>query len=257
MQYMCNIFITHSWEVDEKEFLFYYNAIDLPVQLLLYPEGGDLTSKSKAKSDSYADTNGLERYDYCLHPRARGFLYVMQALRSRRLDAVYDITVGYPDALAKMEPDFAKGKYIPREIHYNIHCYKAEDLPTDEQGLTQWLEDRWKEKEKTLEQFYTHKRFMEPVPKQRDKNEASSQENGHSEYRPVDEVVHPKPYIFTFCGIAFYILLLVIFTYFFFLSWVWRCCVFAMVIFTFIKGLGTGIDVVLPDRIHSRIDKSH
>ena len=259
MQYMCNIFITRHWEAAEKEFkkkLFYYNAIDLPVQLLLFPEGGDLTSKSKEKSDNYADTNGLERYHRCLHPRARGFLYIIQALRSGGLDAVYDITVGYPDALAKTEVDFVKGKCIPREIHYNIHYYKAEDLPTDEQGLTQWLADRWREKEKTLEQFYMHKCFMEPVSKQTDKSEAISQGNGHLEYGPVCEVVRPRSYLFIFCGIAFYCSLLVIFTYFFFLSWVWRCCVFVMVIFTFVKGVGSGIDAVLPDRVHSR-NKCH
>ena len=59
MQYACHIF-TRRWEDDEKEFkknLFSYNAVDLPVQHLLFPEGGDLTSRSKAKSDSYADTN--------------------------------------------------------------------------------------------------------------------------------------------------------------------------------------------------------
>ena len=261
MQYACHIFVTRRWEDDEKEFkkkLFYYNAVDLPVQLLLFPEGGDLTSRSKAKSDSYADTNGLQRYEYCLHPRARGFLYIMEALRSGRLDAVYDVTVGYPDALAKTEADFARGDCIPREIHYNVQHYKAEDLPTDEQELTQWLSDRWKEKEKTLELFYTHKQFMEPVPRQADSNEATPQQNGHSKYRPVQEVLRPKSYIFILCGMAFYSTLMVVFSYFFLLSWVWRCCVLVMTIFTFTKGLiYTGIDVVLPDSICDRIEAAY
>ena len=262
MQYMCNIFISRRWDIDEEEFkkkLFYYNAIDLPVQLLLFPEGGDLTLKSREKSDSYADTNELKRYEYCLHPRARGFVYVMEALRSGRLDAVYDITVGYPDALAKTEGDFVKGDYIPRDIHYNIQHYKAEDLPADEKGLTQWLADRWKEKENTLKLFYTHRHFVEVVEEgeSQTRDDVSSHQNGQTEYRPVREVILPKPYLFTASAFAFYIFFITIFTYFFFLNWVWRWCVVGMAAYTFIWGLGSGIDVILPNKIHNRVEAAY
>lgn len=259
MQYMVNIFISRRWETDEKEFkkkLYYYNALDLPVQILLFPEGGDLTSRSKAKSDAYADTNNLKRYDHCLHPRARGFVYVMEALRSGGLDAVYDMTVGYPDALAKEEGNLLNGNYIPREIHYNIHHYKAEDLPTDEQGLTQWLSERWKEKENTLKLFYAHKHFVEPVAKST-QNGISMRQNGHTEYRPIPEMLRPKPYLFTFCGLAFYVALLVVFSYFFYMSWVWRYCVLGMGVFTLVKGLNVGIDNVLPDSVLDRIEAAY
>ena len=254
-QYVCLIFIARRWEDDEKEFkkkLFYYNAIDLPLQLLLFPEGGDLTPRSKAKSDIYADANGLQHYEYCLHPRVRGFLYVMEALRSGRLDAVYDITVAYPDALAKTEAQFAEGKCIPREIHYKIQCYRAEDLPTDEKGLTQWLSDRWKEKEKTLELFYTHKQFMEPVPETVGVNH-----NGHSQYRPVYEVVRPRSYFFSVCAFAFYGGLMVILTYFFLTSWVWRWSVCVMAAYITNKGLTSGIDNMLADTIPDRIEAAY
>ena len=260
MQYMCNIFISRRWERDEQEFkkkLYYYNTLDLPLQLVLFPEGRDLTVKAKTMSDAYADTNGLERYDYCLHPHARGFLYVMEALRSRRLDAVYDVTIGYPDALAKVEPDFAKGVYMPREIHYYVRHFKAEDLPTNEEELTQWLLDRWREKEKTLELFHAHKRFVEPVAK-KSQNGATTEQNSHLEYRHVPEVLRPKSYSFLLCGFAFYGTLLVLFSYFFLVSWVWRWCVAAMIIFTFAKGLGgSGIDAVLPDSIPTRIEDTY
>jgi lysocardiolipin and lysophospholipid acyltransferase len=261
MQYACHIFISRRWEADEREFrkkLFYYNALDLPTQLLIFPEGGDFTEKSKAKSDAYADTNGLKRYEYCLHPRAKGFVYVMEALRSGRLDAVYDMTIGYPDALAKTEADFAGGKYIPREIHFNIRHYRAEDLPTDEEGLTQWLTERWKEKEKSLKLFYTHKRFVETTDTGFRNGMATNQKNGHMEYRPVAETVLPKPYAFTFSGLAFYTMLMVVFTYLFlYLHWAWRCCVAGMVVFTFVKGLRGGIDTILPDIVRDRIEAAY
>ena len=264
MQYMCHMFITRHWPEDEKEFrkkLFYYNALDLPVQLLLFPEGGDLTAHSKARSNSYADQNGFPRYNYCLHPRAKGFLYIMKALRSGHLDAVYDVTVGYPDALAKTEADFLKGECMPREIHYCVRHYKAEDLPTDDEELTKWLYKRWREKEKTLELFYTHKRFMEPVSKETDKNSTiladTTQQNGHTEYKPVREVIRRKSYMFSFSGLAFYMFLMVTFTYLMLVSWVWCGCVVVMSAYTLRKGLTTGIDTVLPDKIHKRVKAAY
>lgn len=259
---MCHIFINRRWGTDEKEFkkkLFYYNALNLPLQLLLFPEGKDLTQKSKSLSDIYADTNGVKRYEYCLHPRARGFTYVMQALRSGGLDAVYDITVGYPDALAKTEGDFLRGDCIPREIHYNIRCYQAKDLPTDEQELTQWLEERWREKEESLKLFHIYKRFVSKGAVGSGSNGISVWQNGHSvEYLPVPEATLPKSYFYTFFGIGFYLFIIGLFSFFFYLHWIWRCFVLCLTVFTFAKGLyGSGIDNVLPDKIPDKIEAAY
>ena len=153
--------------MDEKEFhdkLFYLNCINSPCQLLLFPEGGDMTHKTKKRSDDYADQNNLPRYHYCLHPRTTGFVYVVNALRSGGLDAVYDVTIGYPDALPKTEIDLAKG-IMPREVHFHIHSYDNKDLPKDDEQLGQWCRDRWEEKEERLKKFYTHKKFQDTQSK--------------------------------------------------------------------------------------------
>ena len=163
MQFSNFLFIKRRWDLDEEEFrnkLFYLNCIGSPCQLLLFPEGGDLTYKTKKRSDMYADENSLPRYQYCLHPRTTGFVYVMNALRSGGLDAVYDVTIGYPDALAKTESELAKG-IMPREVHFHIKCYDDRDVPRDDDELEQWCKDRWEEKEERLKQFYTHKEFRE------------------------------------------------------------------------------------------------
>jgi len=39
-----------------------------------------------------------------------------------QLDAVYDITVGYPKLLAETELDLLKGKF-PSEIHFHVQRY--------------------------------------------------------------------------------------------------------------------------------------
>ena len=179
MQLSNFLFIKRRWDSDKKEFhnkLYYLNSINYPCQLLLFPEGGDLTHKSRKRSDMYADENSLPRYQYCLHPRTTGFVYVMNALRSGGLDAVYDVTIGYPDALPKTEIELAKG-IMPREVHFHIKCYDDRDVPREDDELEQWCKDRWEEKEERLKQFYTYKEFRDVLSKC---DIHSGQSNGNS-----------------------------------------------------------------------------
>ena len=163
MQLSCFLFINRKWEQDKREFerkLYYFNTIDYPLQLLLFPEGGDLTVKTRARSDQFARENSLPCYRYCFHPRTTGFNYIMDALRDGGLDAVYDVTIAYPDLLPKTELDAWKGFY-PCEVHFHVKSYTNEDIPEDEDGKKAWLTERWAEKEQRLKEFYTHKEFRE------------------------------------------------------------------------------------------------
>ena len=163
MQFQNHIFITRKMEKDRVEFeekLKYMNVLNLQVQLLLFPEGGDFTRKSKAKSDEYADENQLPRYEYCLHPRTTGLVHVVNSLKEKGLDAIYDVTIGYPDVLSKTEVEFSRG-YMPREVHFYTHEYTMQELPSDDEELAQWCRDRWREKEERLRDFYANRRFRD------------------------------------------------------------------------------------------------
>lgn len=163
MQLQNHIFITRKWELDKSEFqekLNYMNMLDRRVQLLLFPEGGDFTERSKARSDEYADEHHLPRYEYCLHPRTTGLKYVVNALRERGLDAIYDVTIGYPDVLTKTEVEFFRG-YLPREVHFYTREYKIQDLPSGDEELAEWCHERWREKEDRLRDFYANREFQD------------------------------------------------------------------------------------------------
>ena len=124
MQFRNHLFITRQWKKDKKEFawkLNYINHTDSPYQLLMFPEGTDLTPEHKAKYDLFADANSWPRYDYCLHPKSTGFIYTLNALRKHKIDSVYDVTIGYPDILAKTEYDLVVEARIPREVQLP-HC---------------------------------------------------------------------------------------------------------------------------------------
>ena len=51
------------------------------LQVLLFPEGTDLTERTKAKSEAFAKKNDLNCYNYVLHPRTTGFTYLVEKLR--------------------------------------------------------------------------------------------------------------------------------------------------------------------------------
>lgn len=175
MQMSCFLFIERNWEVDKLEFrdkLYYFNAINYPVQLLLFPEGGDFTPRVKKLSDKFAKDNNLPLYKYCFHPRTTGFKYAINALRDGGLDAVYDLTVAYPDVLPKTEVDLVKG-FIPKEVHFHVKKYDDEEVPQEQDGLEKWLRDRWTEKEERLKNFYTHREFRE--------SSETSTDSGHVE----------------------------------------------------------------------------
>ena len=161
MQYALNIFVNRNWKDDEVELknkLEIYNALDLPVQLLLFPGGGDLTLKTKTCSDQYADKKGLPHYNYVLQPHLKGFLYIINTLRSHGLDYIVDITVAYPDQLPKTELHFVRG-HIPHEVCYYLKCYPLGNIPSSDDKLCDWLRMVWTEKEERLKYFYSHRQF--------------------------------------------------------------------------------------------------
>lgn len=157
------LYITRRWEEDRGRLsrtLDYLIALDSRTQLLIFPEGTDLTESSRERSDRYALQHHLPRHTYTLHPKTTGFAYLVQHLRRADfLDAVYDLTIAYPDYIPQSEVDLIRGKF-PREVHFHIRRIASADIPThDDSTLRRWLEDRWCDKEAILKGFYERKEF--------------------------------------------------------------------------------------------------
>ncbi|XP_070578991.1 lysocardiolipin acyltransferase 1-like [Ptychodera flava] len=156
------IFIHRNWELDKQiltDVLDYFSAIRHPTQILIFPEGTDLSDNNKMKSADFAKKNGLQVYEYVLHPRTTGFIFLVEKLRKQSmLDAVHDITIGYPKNIPQNELDILKGNF-PREIHFHIKRHPVVTLPISEEGLQNWCKQKWKEKEELLKNFYQRKAF--------------------------------------------------------------------------------------------------
>lgn len=110
---------------------------------------------TRARSDEFAEKNGLPKFEYVLHPRTTGFTFIVDTLRKGdNLDAVHDITVAYPKNIPQTERHLILGQF-PREIHFHVRRYEASTLPTSPSALQAWTQERWAEKEVRLRDFYT------------------------------------------------------------------------------------------------------
>ncbi|XP_035665785.1 lysocardiolipin acyltransferase 1-like isoform X1 [Branchiostoma floridae] len=158
----CFLFITRRWEEDEKimkKILDYLSSIGHRTQLLLFPEGTDFTERTRQRSDAYAEKNNLPKYDYVLHPRTKGFVYIAEKLiKEHNLDAIHDITVGYPNGKAQTEADLLAGRF-PEEVHFHVRRHPLNTLPNTSGKLEQWCTTLWAQKELQLKEFYQRKKF--------------------------------------------------------------------------------------------------
>ena len=68
---------------------------------------------------------------------------------------VIDMTLAYPDGEGLDMPGMMVGWHKPRDMRVHWRAYPVSDLPSDIEGRTKWLYDRYVEKEHHLEQFYS------------------------------------------------------------------------------------------------------
>ncbi|OCT77518.1 lysocardiolipin acyltransferase 1 isoform X1 [Xenopus laevis] len=170
MQVAAFIFIHRKWEDDKNHFeamLDYFCDIKEHLQILIFPEGTDLTDNTKARSDEFAEKNKLQKYEYVLHPRTTGFTFIVDRLREgNNLDAIHDITVAYPHNIPQTEKHILNGNF-PKEIHFHVCRYPVSSVPVSKEELQLWCQERWKEKEDRLRAFYQGERYFDATRRSR------------------------------------------------------------------------------------------
>lgn len=75
------------------------------------------------------------------------------------LEYILDITIGYPNGKPLDLPNIVHGLRNPCQTYLFYRLYRSSEVPRDSESLTQWLYDRFIEKEKLLEEFYRTGRF--------------------------------------------------------------------------------------------------
>ncbi len=156
------LFVKRNWSSDRASIVATFRRIldgQVPLWLVLFPEGTRGTAAKIQRSQEFARQRGLTPLDHLLTPRTRGFIASVQGLRTH-LHAVYDVTIAYDDGVPTL------WQYIQgynRRAHLHVVRTAIEALPEDEAALAEWLQQRWVDKDQRLAHFYQHGAFPPPV----------------------------------------------------------------------------------------------
>jgi len=180
------IYLARNWTSDSSrldKMLDYFSRTsdEGGKQIVLFPEGTNLTAKAKEKSDSFAEGSHRPKYNHLLHPRTTGFVHMARGLMDRGiLGSVLDCTIAYPDSanVPTSEGAVLQGA-LPTQVHLHITRHPVASLPSTYVGLEKWLEERWREKEARLESFHTERTSFPAV------NPTQLQPRPHSLLQPL------------------------------------------------------------------------
>lgn len=93
------IFLSRKWEADKPRFQHRISQLSnpescAPIWLLIFPEGTNLSRRSRKLSSKWAAKTGVPDLELALLPRSRGLQYCLQAVDSS-VEWMYDCTIGY------------------------------------------------------------------------------------------------------------------------------------------------------------------
>jgi len=149
-------FLSRNWTNDVRTIDRTFQSLKdrrLPFWLVSHLEGTRLTESKVKQSQDFAKKKDLPVFKNVLLPRTKGFIATVSSLR--KADAVkvlYDITIMYEDG--RKDPRiFNAAVRQGGRVSLHVKRYLISDLPTNEEELTQWLYDRWREKDQLIESF--------------------------------------------------------------------------------------------------------
>jgi 1-acyl-sn-glycerol-3-phosphate acyltransferase len=158
--FLDSFFVKRDWAADRASIDRTFSNIirgNVPVWLLLFPEGTRITPAKHERGQAFARERGLPPLQHLLMPRTKGFTASVQGLR-QHLHAVYDVTIAYPGAVPSLL-QYIRG--YGRVAHLHVRRFAVETLPEVEAELNDWLHQRWRSKDRQLENFYTHGAFID------------------------------------------------------------------------------------------------
>ncbi|MFH2010121.1 MAG: lysophospholipid acyltransferase family protein [bacterium] len=154
------VFVKRDWAADRDSIRRTFAKLcdnDIPVWLISFSEGTRITPEKLARSRRYAEEHDLYVPRHVQVPRTKGFVATVEGLRDH-VDAVYDLTLGYEQGVPTLW-QFIKG-YAPR-AHLHVRRYGIDTIPREDEEVSTWLLDRFREKDELLEHYYNSGMFPE------------------------------------------------------------------------------------------------
>ncbi|KAF9178338.1 hypothetical protein BGZ50_007817 [Haplosporangium sp. Z 11] len=156
------LFISRNWQQDQLKINKLFGRIlDLqaPVWIASFLEGSRLTPSKLAASQKFMLGRGLPLLSNVMMPRTKGFIACVNKFRGSHVKCVYDFTFAYYHKTKGfgVPPDLVRvhtGQLSPEyKFHVHVKRYQIEDLPMDEEKLSEWVVQKYVEKDAFLEQM--------------------------------------------------------------------------------------------------------
>ncbi|MBN3309606.1 LGAT1 acyltransferase, partial [Amia calva] len=148
--------------------------------IVLFPEGGFLR-KRRETSQSFARKSNLPYLTHVTLPRLGATQVILKTLgpqhengslgagdtsrtvsKPRGLQWVIDVTIAYPKARPMDIQTWIFGYRPPTVTHVHYRIYPIKEVPVETEPLTDWLYQRFVEKEELLAHFYETGAFPPP-----------------------------------------------------------------------------------------------
>ncbi len=159
MLFLGCLFVKRNWTADrsgiERTFATVISE-DIPLWVISFSEGTRRTPEKAARSQEFAEKASLTPTEHVMIPRTKGFVATVAGLRSH-CPAVYDVTIGYRAEPVPSLWQVACG--VAKEFELHVRRHEMSDLPDDPEALSNWLFDRFVEKNDRMAGFHANGSF--------------------------------------------------------------------------------------------------
>lgn len=144
--------------------------------IVLFPEGGFLR-KRKPVSQRFAEKNKLPMLEHCTLPRTGALEVILKVLGPNAYSGNYsssngsntilnsnglrpsvnkivDVTIAYPEGKPLDLISIATGWRPPCTTHVHYRVFDIKQLPSDTEGIKEWMYNLYVEKEQMLDEYY-------------------------------------------------------------------------------------------------------
>lgn len=175
------IFLSRKWATDKERFTYRLRKLSIrhpsaatpsnptglnPMWLLIFPEGTNLSNNGRIASAKWAAKTNIPDLRHALLPRSTGLSYCLQELRGS-VDYMYDCTLAYegvPPGQYGQDLFSLRGSYFqgrpPKSVNMHWRRFAIDSIPlSSEKDFSDWLTDRWREKDDLLQYYLENNRF--------------------------------------------------------------------------------------------------
>lgn len=150
------LFVKRNWTADKEKVMATFARIrqnKSPFWVISFMEGTRSNPKKIRRSQEFGKKKGLPHLEHVLLPRTKGFVATLEGLGELN-EAIYDITIAY-DGPAPNLLTFLFGSMDRVLVHSRRHT----EWPKDPEAQSNWVTDRFVEKDRLLANFRQQGKF--------------------------------------------------------------------------------------------------